>query len=87
MTLLEKARKPSKPRAGVTKHPQGELSDLAVAWLQGDVRNIQLAEALGRKPWAIAGCVITVMNALRREVIDGKIELRPPREPAAKAVR
>lgn len=76
-TLLDKAHTAGGSlRDRRTKHPEAQLIQLAQAWLRGEIRNTQLTESLGRKPWAISGSITTVMNALRRAVVAGTVKLK-----------
>lgn len=76
--LIDKAKE---SRAGVvrdrqTKHPEDQLVELGVAWLEGRIGAAEICHALGRKTTSSAGAVQTALLAVRRAIVAGRVKLK-----------
>lgn len=63
-------------RVRKTDHTEAQLVKLALRWLLGEIRNVDLCAELKRPAHNLAGTIATCMNALRRAATAGKVKIK-----------
>lgn len=86
-TLLERAHASAESRKTYVRAKQGtlpekELLAIGMSWLCGEIGNVDVASAMGRKPSSQSSAIVAALSAVRRKVIeDGRNLFRSKPKP------